>query len=125
MLTKRPQNISKMLPSDWGDGYPNVEPKALSMPLDDGCRLHQYHGVQGLRPDPVKPHPKQPICGEKLKPTFMLPPQHGHLMPKGDELKFQVGAATKAEGEQRNEGGKNRNHAHDGMATSCRTLGFY
>jgi protein gp37 len=24
LLTKRPQNISKMLPSDWGDGYPNV-----------------------------------------------------------------------------------------------------
>ena len=67
--------------------------------MDDGCRLHQYHGVQGLRPDPVKPHPKQPVCGEKLKPTFMLPPQHGHLMPKGDELKFQVGAATKAHDE--------------------------
>jgi protein gp37 len=24
LLTKRPQNIWKMLPSDWGDGYPNV-----------------------------------------------------------------------------------------------------
>jgi len=24
VLTKRPQNISKMLPRDWGDGYPNV-----------------------------------------------------------------------------------------------------
>jgi protein gp37 len=24
ILTKRPQNIRKMLPSDWGDGYPNV-----------------------------------------------------------------------------------------------------
>lgn len=24
LLTKRPQNIAKMLPSDWGDGYPNV-----------------------------------------------------------------------------------------------------
>jgi protein gp37 len=24
LLTKRPQNISKMLPSDWNDGYPNV-----------------------------------------------------------------------------------------------------
>jgi protein gp37 len=24
LLTKRPQNISKMLPSDWGDGYLNV-----------------------------------------------------------------------------------------------------
>jgi protein gp37 len=24
LLTKRPQNIAKMLPSDWGDGYSNV-----------------------------------------------------------------------------------------------------
>jgi protein gp37 len=24
LLTKRPQNISKMLPPDWGNGYPNV-----------------------------------------------------------------------------------------------------
>jgi protein gp37 len=24
LLTKRPQNIRKMLPSDWGNGYPNV-----------------------------------------------------------------------------------------------------
>lgn len=24
LLTKRPQNIRKMLPTDWGDGYPNV-----------------------------------------------------------------------------------------------------
>jgi hypothetical protein len=27
-------------------------------------------------------------------------------MPKGNKLKFQAGAATKMEGEQRNEGGK-------------------
>jgi hypothetical protein len=94
------------------------------MPLDDGCRLHQHHGVQGLRRCPVKPHPEQPVCGEKSKPTFALPPQDGDLMPKGDKLKFQACAATKAEGEQRNEGGKNRTHAHDGMATSCRILDF-
>src|SRR5207247_1833538 len=24
LLTKRPQNIAKMLPKDWGDGYDNV-----------------------------------------------------------------------------------------------------
>jgi hypothetical protein len=41
-----------------------------------------------LRPDPVKPDPEQPICGEKLNPTFALAPQDGHLMPQGDELKF-------------------------------------
>ena len=32
-------------------------------------------------------------------------------MSKGNELKFKVGAATNTEREQRNEGGKNRDHA--------------
>jgi hypothetical protein len=32
-----------------------------------------------------------------LNPTFALAPQDGHLMPKGDELKFQAGTAAKAE----------------------------
>ena len=101
-----------------------VEPKPLAMPLDDGCWLHQHYGVQGLRPDPVKPHPEQPVCGEEPKPTFALPPQDGDLVPKGDKLKFQAGAATKAEGEQRNEGGKNRNHAQDGMAVARKSPDF-
>ena len=52
---------------------------------------------QGLRPYPVKPHPEQPICREKLNSTFALAPQDGHLMPQGDELKLQAGAAPKAE----------------------------
>ena len=94
------------------------------MPLDHGCRLDQHHGVEDLRPNPVKPHPEQPVCGEKPKPTFALPPQDGHLMPKGDELKFQAGATTKAEREQRNEGGNHRDHAHHGTAVAKKSLGF-
>jgi hypothetical protein len=46
------------------------------------------------------------------------------LVPKGDKLKFQAGAATKAEGEQRNEGGKNRNHAQDGMVVARKSPDF-
>ena len=33
------------------------------------------------------------------------------MVPKGDKLNFQADAATKAETEQRNEGGKNNNNA--------------
>jgi hypothetical protein len=39
-------------------------------------------------------------------------------MPKRDNLKFQVGAATNTEGEQGSQGGKNRDHALDGMAAA-------
>jgi hypothetical protein len=94
------------------------------MPLDHGCRFDQHHGVEDLRPNPVEPHPQEPVCGEESNPTFVLPPQDAHLMSKGNELEFQGGAATKAEGEQRNEGGKNWDDAHDSMAVAQKSLGF-
>jgi hypothetical protein len=45
-------------------------------------------------------------------------------MPKRDNLKFQGGAATNPEEKQGNQGGKNRDHAHDGMAATQKSLGF-
>ena len=83
------------------------------MPLDHGCRFDQHHGVEDLWPNSVEPHPQEPVCGEEPKPTFVLPPQDTHLMSKGNKFEFQGGAATNAEGEDRNHGGKNRHHAHD------------
>ena len=94
------------------------------MPLDHGCRLDQHHGVEDLRPNPVKPHPEEPVGGEEPKPTWVLPPQDTHLMSKGNELEFQGGAATKPESEHGNDGGKNRDHVHDGMAAAHKSLGF-
>jgi hypothetical protein len=104
---------------------PPVELEALAIPLDHGCRLHQHHGVQDLRPDPIQPHPKQPIGGEELKATFALSPQDAHLMPKGDEFKFPGGTTSNTEGEQGNEGRKNPDHAHDGMAPTQESLFFF
>ena len=89
-----------------------------------GRRLPASHGVQGPRPDSIRPHPEQSICGEKLNPTLALAPQDGHLMPKGDEFKFQAGTATKAEREQRNESGNHGDHAHHGTAVAQKSLGF-
>jgi len=76
-----------------------VEPKALTMPLDHGCRFDQHHGVEDLRPNSVEPHPQEPVCGEEPNPTFVLPPQDTHLMSKGNELEFQGGATANAEAE--------------------------
>jgi hypothetical protein len=45
-------------------------------------------------------------------------------MPKRDNLKFQGGAATNTQREQANQGRKNRDHAHDGMAATQKSLGF-
>jgi len=50
------------------------------MPLDDGCRFDQHHGVEDLRPDPVKPYPEQPVGGQKPRLARALPAQDGHLM---------------------------------------------
>ena len=85
------------------------------MPLDDGCRFDQDHGVEDLRPDSVEPDPEQPVGGEEPRPARALPPQDGHLMLQGDEFEFQRGAATNPEQEQGTEGGQKREHADDGM----------
>ena len=59
------------------------------MPVDHGCRFDQHHGVEDLWPNAVKPHPEEPVGGEEPKPTWVLPPQDGHLMSQGDELKLR------------------------------------
>jgi hypothetical protein len=46
-------------------------------------------------------------------------------MPKGDEPKFQGGTTSNTEGEQGSEGGKNRDHAHDGTAPTQKSLFFF
>jgi protein gp37 len=38
LLTKRPQNIARMLPSDWGDGYPNVW-LGITAEDEERCRI--------------------------------------------------------------------------------------
>ena len=93
------------------------------MPLDHGCRLDQHHGLEDLRPNSVKPHPEEPVCEEEPKPTFALTPEHGDLVPQGDKLKFQRGAAANTEREQRNEGGKNCDHVRDGMTVARKSPG--
>jgi hypothetical protein len=88
------------------------------MPLDHGGRLDQHHDVQGLRPNPVKPHPEKTVGAEKLRTARALAPQDGHLVPKGDELKFERSPATEAKREQGSQRGKNDNYADDGMAAA-------
>src|ERR1035437_6282461 len=94
------------------------------MPLDYGCWFDQHHGVEDLRPNLVKPHPEEPVCAEQPRAIWSLPPQDGHLMSQGDEFKLQGGAASNTEREQGNEGGKNGDHAHDGMAVARKSLAF-
>ncbi len=88
------------------------------MPLDHGCRLDQHHDVQGLWPNPVKPHPEKTVGAAELGTARAQTPQDRHLVSKGDEFKFQRGAATKPEGQQGTEGRDNREHADDAMAAA-------
>jgi hypothetical protein len=81
-------------------------------------------GVEDLRPNPIQPHPEEPVCAKESKPTRTLTPQDGHLMSQSEQLKLQRSAATKAEGEQRSEGGKICDHADKGMAGTRKSLGF-
>jgi hypothetical protein len=77
------------------------------VPLDYGCGLDQHHGVQASRPNPVEPHPEQPVGREQPKPTFVLAPQHTHLMPNGLELDvwpLALGGFWRAAGSMRLDG---------------------
>ena len=51
-----------------------------------------------------------------------LPPQDTHLMSQANELEFQGASATKPEGEDGNDGGKNCDIARDGTAGGARIL---
>jgi hypothetical protein len=81
-------------------------------------RLNAIAQGRTIRPNPVEPHPEQPVCGEQPKPTWALPPQDTHLMSQRDELEFQGGGATKPEAEYGNDGGENRDHPRDGRAVA-------
>ena len=92
------------------------------MPLDDGCRFDQHHGVEDLRPDSVKPHPEQAVGGEEPRLPAALPTQNGHLMSQSNKLEFQRGAAAQPEREQGTDRGQKGDHVHDGMAVVHETL---
>src|SRR4029077_2805767 len=92
------------------------------MPLDHGCRLDQHHGIEDLRPNPVKPNPEKSVRGEEPNPTWVLPTQDAHLMPQANQLELQGGVAAKPEGEDGNDSGQNRNHACDRTAVPPKAL---
>jgi len=62
------------------------------MPVDHRRRFDQHHGVEDLRPDPVKPYPEQPVGGEEPRPAGVVPAQDDNLMSQGDEFEFQRNA---------------------------------
>ena len=77
-----------------------VEPETTSMPMNDGRRLDQNHRLETARPEAVEPDPEQAVAGAKTQPAGALAPEHAQLMAEGDDLQFQRGSATKAEGQQ-------------------------
>ena len=92
------------------------------MPLDDGCRFDQHHGVEDLWPDSVKPHPEQPVGGEKPRLARALPTQDGYPVSQSNELEFQRGATAHPEREQGTDSGQKGDHARNGMVTLQETL---
>ena len=66
LLTKRPQNISKMLPSDWGAGYPNVW---LGMTAEDQTYFDQRWKHLQKIPAVIKFISYEPAIGSLRLPT--------------------------------------------------------
>jgi hypothetical protein len=83
------------------------------MPLDDGCRLDQHHGVEDLGSDSGKPHPEQPVGGEEPRAARALPMQNSHLVSQSNEFKFQRCTGAHPEREQGTDSGQKCDHADD------------
>jgi protein gp37 len=60
VLTKRPQNVAKMLPSDWGDGYRNVW---LGITAEDQIRFDQRWPLLQKIPAVIKFISYEPAIG--------------------------------------------------------------
>jgi protein gp37 len=67
LLTKRPQNISKMLPSDWGDGYTNVW---LGMTAEIQTYFDQRWKYLQKIPAPIKFVSFEPALGPLRLPSY-------------------------------------------------------
>jgi protein gp37 len=66
LLTKRPQNIVKMLPSDWGNGYPNVW---LGITAEDQSHFNQRWKYLQKNPAVIKFISYEPALGPLRLPT--------------------------------------------------------
>jgi protein gp37 len=60
LLTKRPQNIVKMLPADWGSGYPNVW---LGTTAEDQLRFNQRWPYLAAAPTVIRFVSYEPAIG--------------------------------------------------------------
>lgn len=71
LLTKRPQNIAKMLPSDWGGGYPNVW---LGSTMESQAYYDQRWPILSAIPAAIRFISYEPAIGPlRLRNTDPLP----------------------------------------------------
>ena len=68
VLTKRPENIRKMLPQDWGDGWPNV---CLMTSVEDQLRVGRIEHLISI-PAKYRALSVEPLLGPvKLEPQWL------------------------------------------------------
>jgi hypothetical protein len=76
--------IYRLPPGSW---VPTpIEPKPLTVPLNDGGGLDQDHGVQTARPYSVQPNPEQAVDREQPGPTRALAIKNVQLMMQSEVL---------------------------------------
>jgi len=78
-------------------GFPSPkQPKASSVPANDGVRLDHDDDVQAARPQMIEPDPEIPV--EPVQPRTGCPfaLEHQQLMAKRNEFELQRGPVSKA-----------------------------
>ena len=76
--------------------FPGPEqPKALTVPANDGLRLDNDQGRSPFAPDCAQPRPEESICGRQFRPLYRAT-QDAELVPEGEIL--QLKSSSRFEG---------------------------
>lgn len=96
----------------------------MTVPLDDGGRLDQYHRLHGVGPQSVEPDPELAVDCDQPGPTRPLTTKNVQLMTRGYVFQFQDRPATQSAGKNRDDGTHELKHAGDITTANPRTLDF-
>ena len=92
-------------------GFPPPEqPKASSVPANDGLRLDDDDDAQAARPQTIEPDPEEPVDPGPPEPGRPFALEYGKLVAKGNEFELRRGLVSKAPEDGRSQKSEDRMH---------------
>ena len=112
-----PAHANGIATREWDE--PARDCSAMGVSLSTVNRAHMAYdhgGIKALKRKPIGGRTRENMTAAEEKALVARFAKTAGA--KGNELEFEGNTATNAEGERRNQGGKNRHHARDGIAVA-------